>query len=83
MNRFTQIRALAHGGCLSLGTLGVTSDVIINPHLYGEVVHCSNRSTVISAGAFILWLTFMIIAWFVERREKRLQSATSAVESPR
>jgi hypothetical protein len=83
MMKHRQVRSLAHVLCPVYGTYGVLLDVLINPHLYGEVVHWSNRSTIIAAGAFILWLIFMVIAWFVERREKRWQSATSAAESPR
>jgi len=73
MTRLAHMRAFIHSACLSLGMLGVAVDVIITPHLYGEFVHWTSRSTVIAGTSFAIWLAVISIARRAERRAARLR----------
>jgi hypothetical protein len=68
MKKHLQIRSLAHVLCPVYGAYGVMLDILINPHLYGEVVHWSSRSTVIASAALAIWLVAVAMTYWVQRR---------------
>lgn len=70
MIKLLQSRSSAHAFCLSLGMMAVTGDVVLNPHLYGEYVQWTWRSSIITAGTFLLWVVSMIVVNCVKRQQK-------------
>lgn len=68
MIKLLQSRSFAHGFCPSLGLISIASDVGLNPHHYGEVVHWTWRSTVIAGSVLAIWLVLMGITRFAGRR---------------
>jgi hypothetical protein len=73
MTRLSHLRPFIRSACLSLGMLGVASDVIINPHLYGDIVHWTSRSTMIACTTSAIWLAVITITSWAEHRAGRLR----------
>ena len=72
MTRLNQLRAMVHGSCLSAAVFGMAGDVVLNPHLYGEYVSWTARSTVISVTVLAIWLAVIgITNWAVRRGTSR------------